>query len=99
MTKKIGLVAFAVIAIIAVVGVVSAQATTPEPTTPQAQQATPMPSTAGRGIFGQLLQIVATDLDMQPQDLLQQLRGQTLAQVIQSKNGDVTKITADINAA
>ncbi len=100
MTKKIGLLlltVIAVIAVISVVGVVSAQSSTPEPA-PQAQPGQPMPTTAG-GILPQLVQVVATDLDMQPQDLLQQLRGQTLAQIIQSRNGDMTKITADIAAA
>ena len=47
----------------------------------------------------QLLQIVATDLNVQPQDILQQMRGKTLAEVIQANNGDVTKITADITTA
>ncbi len=102
MTKKIGLLVLTVIAVIAavgVVGVVSAQSSTPEPT-PQTQPGQPSmtPMTAG-GILPQLVQIVATDLDMQPQDLLQQLRGQTLAQIIQAQNGDVSKITTDVTAA
>ena len=88
--KKIGLLIIAVIAAISVVGVVSAQDTTPQPA----------PSTAGNEpIMRQLLQIVADDLSLQPQDILQQMRGQTLADIIKANNGDLTKITADIAAA
>jgi hypothetical protein len=88
--KKIGFLIIAVIAAISVAGVVSAQETTPQPA----------PPTAGNEpIMRQLLQIVADDLSLQPQDILQQMRGQTLADIIKANNGDLTKITADITSA
>ncbi len=88
--KKISLLIITVIAAISVVGVVSAQEATPQP----------MPSTAGNEpILRQLLQVVAADLSLQPQDILQQMRGQSLADVIAANSGDLTKITADITSA
>ena len=88
--KKISLLIIAVIAAVSVVGVVSAQDTTPPP----------VPATAGNEpILRQFMQIVADDLDLQPQDILQQMRGQSLADVIAANNGDLDKITADITSA
>ncbi|MBI1259835.1 MAG: hypothetical protein GC204_20395 [Chloroflexi bacterium] len=87
--KKISLLIIAVIAAISVVGVVSAQDQTPPPA----------PAATGSGsILRQLLQVVADDLNLQPQDILQQMRGQSLADVIAANNGDLDKITADITS-
>jgi hypothetical protein len=88
--KKISFLIIAVIVAISVAGVVSAQETTPQPA----------PSTAGNEpILRQLLQIVADDLSLQTQDIVQQMRGQSLADVIAANNGDLAKITADVTAA
>ena len=87
--KKISLLIIAVIAAVSVVGVVSAQDQTPPPA----------PATTGNvSILRQLLQVVADDLDLQPQDILQQMRGQSLADVIAANNGNLEKITADITS-
>ncbi len=100
MMKKIGLIIVSVVAVLAVVGVVSAQEQTPA--------APPAPVTPGRGLFGaagrepvlgDLLQLVADDLGVQPQDILQQMRGKTLADVIADNGGDLNQITADVTAA
>jgi hypothetical protein len=89
------LISAAVVALLAVlaVGVVSAQeqTATPEPSTSSAD--------ANGSVLSQLLQVIADDLSLQPQDILQQMRGQTLADIIKANNGDLDKITADITAA
>jgi hypothetical protein len=95
MWKKFVLILLSVVASVSVFGAASAQDATPEP---PAQNPLPMP--AGNGpILGDLLQIIAQDLNLEPKDVLQQMRGQTLAEVIAAQNGDATKITADIVAA
>jgi hypothetical protein len=99
--KKISLIIVTVIAAIAAISVVSVvsaqeQTATPEPSTAGAAAVGP----AGNGaLLGQLLQIVAADLNLQPQDIRQQLRGQSLANLIEANHGDVAKITSDITAA
>ncbi len=90
MKKIIGLVLVTVIAAAAVVGVASAQAQTPNP---------PVPQAASVPFLGNLMQIIADDLGVQPRDILSQMRGQTLSQVIQANNGDLTQISSDIVTA
>jgi hypothetical protein len=106
MQKKVVLVALSVIAILSIVGAASAQEVPAEPTTPDAQaQVPPRPGQDG-GRLGQgapvlreLLQIVADDLSMEPRDVLEQLRDQSLADLIAAQNGDVAVITANVVAA
>lgn len=95
MWKKFGLILVSVVAAVSVFGAVSAQDTTTEPAQPPPL---PIPNRDGLNL-GNLLQIVAQDLNLEPRDLLQQMRDQTLADVIAAQNGDTAKITADIVAA
>ncbi len=100
MLKKIGFIVLGLVAVLSVVGAASAQDTTKTPSADQAQAAQPpLPATGGTGIGRELLQIVAQDLNLQPRELLQQMRGKTLNDVITAQNGDVAKITADVIAA
>jgi hypothetical protein len=102
--KKIGLIIVSVVAVVAMVGVVGVAS---------AQDQTPMPDRPGRlgqergfprlmeriPLLGDLLQIVADDLGVQPEDITGQMRGQTLAEVIAANGGDVEQISADLAAA
>jgi hypothetical protein len=83
--KKFGLIAMMLILSIVLVSAASAQATTPEPN-----------PTTRQGLLRNLVQIVADDLNMQPADLMQTLRDQTLAEVIQANGGSVDTISAQI---
>ncbi len=101
MKKTIGLVIVSVVAVMALVGVVSAQDQGQQPTTPD------RPGLDGRfprlnagvQLLGDLAQIVADDLGIERADLVEQLRGQTLADLIAANGGDVDQITADVTAA
>lgn len=86
--KKFGLIAMTLILSVVLVSAASAQASTPEPK-----------PTTRQGIVRSLLQMIATDLNMQPSDLAQALRTQTLEQVIQAHNGNVDQISAQIVSA
>ncbi len=86
--KQFGLIALMLIVSVVLVGAASAQASTPQPS----------PATR-QGVLRDLLQIVASDLNMQPSDLAKALRTQTLEQVIQAHNGNVDQISAQIVAA
>ncbi len=112
--KKISLLALTLIVGLLVVGVVSAQDATPEPTQPAPGQGNLFGNRRGGfpgapdGLLGQLqgdgllrdlLAIITNDLGIQPADLLQQLRGQTLADVIAANGGNLDDITAKITAA
>jgi hypothetical protein len=104
MKKKVVLVALSLIAVLSIVGAASAQEVPAEPTTP-GQEMPLRPLRPGQGpgrggdILRELLQIVADDLQMEPRDILEQLRGQSLADVIAAQNGDVAMITANVVAA
>ncbi len=101
--KKIGLLVLTLIVGLLVVSAVAAQDATPEPQPPQAQRNLPGMGLLGRfgddGLLRELVSIVTDDLGIQPADLLQQLRGQTLADVITANGGSVDDITAKITAA
>lgn len=100
MNKKLGLTIVSVIAAVSIVGAVSAQDTTTPPPADQTQQgALPLRPNGGVPVLRDLLQIVATDLNLEPQAVIEQMRGQTLAAVITAQNGDVAKVTADVVAA
>ncbi len=107
MKKQIVSVALSAVAVMSIVGAVSAQDTPPAtPVPPDRAQGVPPLRGQGRGagqpgapVLRELLQIVAGDLSMEPQAVVQALRGQTLADVIAANSGDLTKITADVTAA
>lgn len=104
--KKIVLVGISVLSVMSIAaGVVGAQDTPATPAAPDAQTM-PQPPRLGMmggrlgqgGVLRDLLQIVADDLQMEPRDVLEALRDQSLADVIASANGDVATITADVVA-
>lgn len=97
MLRKIGLLVLSVVAAATLVGAASAQ-DAQTPLSDQTQPTQPLPVQNG-GILRDLLQIVAGDLGLEPRDLLKQLRGQTLADVIAAQNGDLAQISADVVAA
>lgn len=99
MKKKIGLLIVSVVAVMAMVGVVSAQEQPPtRPDRPGLGQRFPR-LTERVQLLGDLLQIVADDLGVERADLVGQLRGQTLVDVIAANGGDVDQITVDVMAA
>lgn len=96
MKKTIGLIVMSVVAVVAMVGVASAQDETsarpaPQPGLPRLNEHFPL--------VGDLLQIVADGLGIQPEDIVAQMRGQTLADIITANGGDVEQISADLAAA
>ncbi|MCC6801328.1 MAG: hypothetical protein IT319_00485 [Anaerolineae bacterium] len=101
MKTKLGLVIVSLIAVLATVGVVGAQ---------DAGQPSAPPDRPGMGqrgdrlqnrfqVLGDLAQIVADDLGIERAELVQQLREQTLEEVITAMGGDIDQITADVTAA
>ena len=101
--KKIGLLVLTLIVGLLVVSVVGAQEATPEPQPPQVQGIPPVGMRFGNfvddGLLRELINIVTDDLGITPAEIIQQMRGQTLAQVIEANGGNVDDITAKITAA
>lgn len=100
MKKKFGLVIVSMVAVMAMVSVVSAQDTeqpTP-PDRPGLQQRFPRVGDHVQ-FLGDLAQIVADDLGIERADLVGDLRGQSLADIIAANDGDLDQITADVVTA
>ncbi len=108
--KKIGVLVLTLIVGLLVVSAVSAQAETPEPPQPpqrpflNGNRPGNLPNGnlgqfEGNGLLRELVNIVTASLNMEPSEILQQLRTQTLAEVITANSGSVDDITAQITAA
>ena len=98
MLKKIGFTVLSVFAAVSIVGAASAQDAQTPPADQPVEQGV-LRQNGGEPIWRELLQIVADDLNLEPRDVLQQVRGQTLADVIAAQNGNIAQITADVVAA
>jgi len=102
-SKRIGIIVVSLAASALIVSAASAQQGQPQPPPQQDQQQQGQPPLRGnrpaQGLLGDLVQTIASDLNLQPRELLQQLRGSTLADVITANGGSVDAITAEIIAS
>lgn len=92
--RKVGLIMLIVSVLAVVAGATSAQ---DDPSTvPPVERNRP----GLRGVAQEIVQLVASELGLQPADLLPELRdGKSLAAIIAENNGDVAAISAQIVAA